>query len=81
MPFQGLDETKLLILMAAGGVFALAGLYLLIKPPKTDGETRIKVFGLEFNASSGGARITLLNVDFLLDESSSKRYLKATPLL
>jgi hypothetical protein len=48
--------------MAAGGVFALAGLYLLIKPPATDGETKIKVFGLEFNASSGGLLVFLAGV-------------------
>ena len=62
---QGLDETKLLTLMIAGGVFALAGLYLLVRPPKGDGETRIEIFGLKFNASSGGLLVFLVGVVML----------------
>jgi len=59
------DETMLWALMAAGMVFACTGLYLLLRPPKVDGETRIEAFGIKFNASSGGIVVFVVGAAFL----------------
>ncbi|MEO0913980.1 MAG: hypothetical protein AAFY59_13480 [Pseudomonadota bacterium] len=72
MEFNAVDGATLLTLRIAGAIFALAGLWLVLKPhkepakgeedeePKTG--TRIKAFGLEFEASSAGLLIVLIGI-------------------
>ncbi|MEM8760249.1 MAG: hypothetical protein AAGE83_08000 [Pseudomonadota bacterium] len=62
---QPLDWTQITILMVFGGVFALVGLYMLLRPPPSDGETKIELFGLKFNASSGGLLVFIVGCGFL----------------
>lgn len=59
-----LDGAKLLILMAAGGVFALAGLWLMFRPAKGQG-ANIEMFGLKFQSSSAGLLVFLIGAVFL----------------
>lgn len=61
-----LDQTEKYVLMASGAVFALAGIYMMIKPSMRDGETKIEFFGLKFNASSGGLLVFLVGSGFLV---------------
>jgi hypothetical protein len=65
MPMQGLEGSRLLLLMAFGAVSAVAGLFLLFRPPKTEGETRIELLGMKFNAASGGVLVFLVGAAFL----------------
>ena len=59
------SESTLIVLMFVGAVFAFAGLYLLLKPPKSDGETRVEAFGIKLNASSGGVVVFIVGAFFL----------------
>jgi hypothetical protein len=65
MPLQGLDGTQLLMLTAFGAIAAAAGLFLLFRPPKIEGETRIELLGMKFNAASGGVLVFLIGALFL----------------
>ena len=68
MNIVALDGTKLLILMAAGGVFALAGLWLMFRPQpatETGDGAKIELFGLKFQASSAGLLVFLIGAIFL----------------
>jgi hypothetical protein len=51
--------------MAFGAVSAVAGLFLLFRPPKTEGETRIELLGMKLNAASGGVLVFLVGAAFL----------------
>ncbi|MEM6973624.1 MAG: hypothetical protein AAF577_12545 [Pseudomonadota bacterium] len=62
---QALTSTQLTVLMVFGGLVAAVGLYAIMRPPVSDGETRIKIFGLEFNASSGGLLVFVIGCVFL----------------
>ncbi|MEL6767508.1 MAG: hypothetical protein AAFP17_10035 [Pseudomonadota bacterium] len=62
---QPLDWVQITILMVFGGTFALVGLYMLLRPPASDGETKIELFGLKFNASSGGLLVFAVGCAFL----------------
>jgi hypothetical protein len=63
--FSPLDPVKIVALMAAGGVFALAGLWLMFRPVPESGGTKIKIFGLEFESSSAGLLVFLIGAAFL----------------
>jgi hypothetical protein len=65
MAVQGLDATKLFLLMALGAAFAAAGIYLLLRPSARDGATRIELLGMKFNASSGGLLVFIIGALFL----------------
>ncbi|PWR04438.1 hypothetical protein DKT77_01815 [Meridianimarinicoccus roseus] len=64
MEFTALDPWKLIVLMAAGGVFALAGLWLILRP-KTDGHSMVvHVWGMKLEASSAGVLVFLIGTAF-----------------
>ena len=65
MVLEYLGATKLFILMGMGAFFALAGLYIMLRPRHTTDETRIEAFGLKFNAASGGVLVFLIGAAFL----------------
>jgi len=65
MPIQPLDETKLFALMAAGAIFALAGLYLLLRRPSDAEAARIELFGLKLQAASAGLVVFLIGAALL----------------
>ncbi len=58
------DSTKLLILMSAGGVFAVLALYLMLLSP-VEGAAKIEMFGQKFGASSGGILVFLVGAALL----------------
>ena len=63
-----LDGTKLIILMIAGGVFALAGLWLMFRPQRgteAGDAAKIELFGLKFQSSSAGLLVFLIGAVFL----------------
>jgi len=62
---QGLESSRLLILMMFGALCAPTGLFLLFRPPKTEGETRLELLGMKFNAASGGVIVFLIGAAFL----------------
>lgn len=49
-----LDSTKLAVIMAAGALFALAGLWLMIRPPAQGGSTSIELCGMKIQSASAG---------------------------
>jgi hypothetical protein len=65
MQFVALDGTKLIVLMLAGGAFALAGLWLMFRPQPAGEAARIELFGLKFQASSAGLLVFLIGAAFL----------------
>jgi hypothetical protein len=65
MQVVALDGTKLIVLMLAGGVFALAGLWLMFRPQPEGEAARIELFGLKFQASSAGLVVFLIGAVFL----------------
>jgi hypothetical protein len=60
-----LDGSKLLILMVAGGVFALSGLWLMFRQPAAGEAAKIEIFGLKFQSSSAGLLVFLIGSVFL----------------
>lgn len=63
--FSPLDPMQVMVLMLAGGVFALAGLWLMFRP-KTDGHNaKIELFGMKFESSSAGLLVFLIGSAFL----------------
>ncbi|MEP2030032.1 MAG: hypothetical protein ABJI96_15130 [Paracoccaceae bacterium] len=65
MVFEALDGIKLVILMAAGLLFAVAGLYLLMRPKPEGSAARIELFGLKFESSSAGLLVFLIGAAFM----------------
>ncbi|WP_209424285.1 hypothetical protein [Pararhodobacter sp. SW119] len=65
MQIVALDGAKLLALMLAGGIFALAGLWLMFRPQPAGEAARIELFGLKFQASSAGLLVFLIGALFL----------------
>lgn len=63
--FEAVDTSKLLALMAAGAIFAAAGLYLLLRPKPQGGSAKIELFGLKFESSSAGLLVFLIGAAFL----------------
>jgi hypothetical protein len=60
-----LDGAKLLALMLAGAVFALAGLWLMFRPQPAGEAARIELFGMKLQASSAGLLVFLIGAVFL----------------
>jgi hypothetical protein len=65
MQIVALDGTKLIVLMLAGGAFALAGLWLMFRPQPEGEAARIELFGLKVQASSAGLLVFLIGAAFL----------------
>ncbi len=65
MQIVALDGAKLLALMLAGGIFALAGLWLMFRPQPAGQAARIEIFGLKFQASSAGLLVFIIGSMFL----------------
>lgn len=65
MDIVALDGTKLLILMLSGGIFAVAGIWLLFRPPTNGEAAKIELFGLKFQSSSAGLLVFLIGAAFL----------------
>lgn len=63
--FQQLTLVQMTIFMALGAVFSLVGLYFLFRPPQTDGETKLQMFGITVNASSVGLVVFLVGAAFV----------------
>jgi len=64
MEFTALEPWKLIVLMAAGGIFSAAGLWLIFRP-KTDGHSMvIHVAGMKLEASSAGVLVFLIGTAF-----------------
>lgn len=57
---------KLLVLLVAGGVFSLAGLWMMFRPQKEGDLAKLKIFGLEFQSSSAGLLVFLIGAVFLV---------------
>lgn len=66
MEFEALDGIKLVMLMAAGLLFAVVGLYLLIRPKPEGSAAKIEIFGLKFESSSAGLLVFLIGAVFLV---------------
>lgn len=65
MELSALDPGKIFALMGAGGLFALAGLYLMFRP-KADGHSaKIEIFGMKFESSSAGLLVFVIGSAFL----------------
>ena len=65
MQLEALDGIKLVMLMAAGLVFSIAGLYLLMRPKPEGSAAKIELFGLKFESSSAGLLVFLIGAAFL----------------
>jgi hypothetical protein len=65
MQIVALDGAKLLALMLAGAVFALAGLWLMFRPQPAGEAARIELFGMKLQASSAGLLVFLIGAVFL----------------
>ena len=59
-----LSGTQVIVLMAAGGVFAAFALYLMARPP-SHGAARLELFGLKFEASSAAILVFLVGAGLL----------------
>lgn len=64
MEFEPISTTRLLALMVAGGLFACAGLYMMLRP-KPEGAAKIELFGLKFESSSAGLIVFAVGAAFL----------------
>lgn len=66
MAIPALEGYKLLLLMGAGALFALAGLYLLLRQQSDNVDAaRIEIFGLKFQSSSAGLLVFLIGAGFI----------------
>jgi hypothetical protein len=64
MEFTALEPWKPIVLISAGWLFSLAGLWLIFKS-KTDGQSIvIHVAGMKFEASSAGVLVFLIGTAF-----------------
>ena len=64
MEFEPISTMRLLALMAAGGLFACAGLYMMLRP-RPEGAAKIELFGLKFESSSAGLLVFAVGAAFL----------------
>lgn len=64
MTLEPISAAKLIALMLAGGIFALAGLYMMLRP-RPEGAAKIELFGLKFESSSAGLLVFLVGAGFL----------------
>lgn len=65
MEFSALDPVKIIALMSAGGLFALAGLWLMFRPKMDGHAAKIELFGLKFESSSAGLLVFVIGAAFL----------------
>lgn len=65
METVALDQAKLFVLMSAGAIFSLAGLWLMFRPAAEGEAAKIEVFGLKFQSSSAGLLVFLIGAAFL----------------
>lgn len=65
MQIVALDGWKLLALMLAGGIFALAGLWLMFRPQPAGEANRFEFLGVKIQASSAGLLVFLIGAAFL----------------
>lgn len=63
--FQGLSPLLLYVMMGFGAICAFAGLAMMFRPTGAEGETRLELLGMKFNASSGGVIVFLIGAMFL----------------
>jgi len=66
MTLQALDGPILYLLIAVGLIFALSGLYFILKRKDDENAARIELFGLKFQSSSVGTLVFLIGAAFLL---------------
>ncbi|WP_299847275.1 hypothetical protein [uncultured Paracoccus sp.] len=64
MEFEAISAARMIALMLAGGLFALAGLYMMLRP-KSQGSAKIELFGLKFESSSAGLLVFIVGAAFL----------------
>ena len=64
MEFEAISTTRMIALMFAGGLFALAGLYMMLRP-RPEGAAKIELFGLKFESSSAGLLVFIVGAAFL----------------
>ncbi|WP_299671021.1 hypothetical protein [uncultured Roseobacter sp.] len=64
MEFEPISSARMLALMAAGGLFAAAGLYMMLRP-KPQGVAKLELFGLKFESSSAGLLVFIIGAAFL----------------
>ncbi len=64
--FGPIEAAKLYAIMAAGGLFAVAGLALLFRPPQGDSVQVVEVLGVKIRVSSAGTVVFLVGAAFLL---------------
>jgi len=63
--FQGLSPVLLYLMMGFGAICAFAGLAMMFRPTRAEGEPRLELLGMKFNASSGGVIVFLIGAMFL----------------
>ncbi len=64
MEFEAISTTRMIALMMAGGFFAFAGLYMMLRP-RPEGAAKIELFGLKFESSSAGLLVFMVGAAFL----------------
>ncbi len=64
MEFEAISTTRMIALMLAGGFFAFAGLYMMLRP-RPEGAAKIELFGLKFESSSAGLLVFMVGAAFL----------------
>ena len=65
MGVVALDAMKLTAMMVSGGVFAIAGLWLMFRPQQAGEAAKAELFGLKFQASSAGLVVFVIGAAFL----------------
>lgn len=64
MEFEPISTTRMIALMISGGLFACAGLYMMLRP-RPEGAAKIELFGLKFESSSAGLLVFAVGAAFL----------------
>ncbi len=65
MDLNALDPGKMIVLMVFGGLFAMAGLWMILRPKPEGSKAKIELFGLKFESSSAGILVFLIGTAFL----------------
>lgn len=66
MEFLAVEPWKLQALMLAGGIFSLAGLWLMFRTAPEGEAAKVELFGLKFQSSSAGLLVFLIGAAFLV---------------
>lgn len=61
-----LSSERLILVLIAGGVFSLAGLWMMFKPHPEGSTARIEFLGLKFQSSSAGVLVFLIGAGFFI---------------